>query len=72
MSRIVKQAGAGMILTDGVTYGSTIFLAEGESGEAYEEIPEEEFLRRAESGSLGKGVTEADYQEALRAMGVQL
>ena len=72
MSRIIKQASAGMILTDGINHGSTIFLAEGGSGTAYEEIPEEEFLRRTESGSLGNSVTEADYQDALRSMGVQL
>lgn len=36
-------ANEGMILTDGKTYGSEIFLAEGASTDAYYEITREEY-----------------------------
>ena len=36
-------ASAGVILTDGVIYGSKIFLAEGRSAEEFREIPREEY-----------------------------
>ena len=36
-------ADEGMILTDGENYGTTISLAEGESGDLYKEITREEY-----------------------------
>lgn len=36
-------ADEGMILTDGENYGTTVSLAEGETGENYREITKEEY-----------------------------
>lgn len=41
--RIKLTAGEGMILTDGEVYGTTIFLAEGMSADAFREIPRAEY-----------------------------
>lgn len=41
--RTVIYADEGMILTDGSTYGTQIFLAEGEGSEKYTEITKEEY-----------------------------
>ena len=38
-------ADEGMILTDGEHFGTTVSLAEGESGEEYREITREEYER---------------------------
>lgn len=43
-TRTVLYAEDGMILTNGITYGKLVFLAEGEKPEAYYEIPEEDYL----------------------------
>ena len=40
---IVLNANEGMILTNGSTYGRTIYLAKGISAENYYEITEEEY-----------------------------
>ena len=42
-TRTVIYADEGMVLTDGNTYGTTIFLAEGETGEKYREITKAEY-----------------------------
>lgn len=39
-------ADEGMILTDGEHYGTTVSLAEGESGEAYREITKAEYEQK--------------------------
>mgnify|MGYP003291518022 CR=1 FL=1 len=72
MERTVLYADEGMILTNGVSFGKTIFLAAGESPESYTEIEEAVFLQMAESGSLGNEATETDYQAALAEFGVKL
>ena len=41
--RTVIYADDGMVLTDGNIYGTTIFLAEGESGNSYKEITRAEY-----------------------------
>lgn len=48
MARIILTASEGMILTDGVIYGSKIFLAEGRSAEEFYEIPLAEYERTME------------------------
>lgn len=45
-TRTVMYADEGMVLTDGNTYGTTVFLAEGESGEAYREITKAEYEQK--------------------------
>lgn len=42
-TRTVLYAEAGMILTDGKSYGRVLYLAEGADAGAYREIPEEEY-----------------------------
>ena len=44
-TRTVIYADEGMVLTDGNTYGTTIFLAEGEGPEKFREITKEEHER---------------------------
>lgn len=41
--RKILYADEGMVLTDGETYGTTIYLADDESGESYREIPKAEY-----------------------------
>ena len=72
MGRTILYATEGMVLTDGKTYGKTIYLAEGESADTYEEITEAEFLQAVESGIAIGEATVADYQDALAEFGVKL
>lgn len=53
IKRIMLTASEGMILTDGETYGTTIYLAEGADENAYYEITEEEFnaMQEAEAAA---------------------
>lgn len=43
ITRIKLTASEGMILTDGVTYGKIIYLADGKSPDDYREITESEY-----------------------------
>lgn len=43
ITRIKLTASEGMVLTNGETYGTEIFLHEGDDGSAYYEIPREEY-----------------------------
>lgn len=67
MRKVIK-ATEGHVLTDGEIYGSTIYLAEGESGEDFYEITDAEYeaLQEAEEA------TADDYQAALYRLGVSI
>lgn len=43
ITRVKLTASEGMVLTNGTSYGTVIFLAEGESADAYHEIPASEY-----------------------------
>ena len=66
--RKVIEASEGHILTNGEVFGRIIYLAEGESGEDFYEITDEEYnaLQEAEEA------TAEDYQAALRSLGVNI
>lgn len=58
-------ADEGMILTDGTTYGSIIYLAEGADEKNFYQISEEEYNEIANS----EQAEESDYTEALERFG---
>ena len=64
-------ADEGMILTNGETYGKVVFPATDDSPDNWYEITEEEYAARTETDTEG-AATEADYQDALREMGVKV
>lgn len=66
--RKIIEATEGHILTNGEIFGRTIYLAEGESGEGFYEITEEEYNEIQES----EEATADDYQAALSRLGVNV
>ena len=75
MNRIELFANEGMILTDGITFGRQIILAEGVDASKFYEITEAEYEALMISENVIEGftdVTEEDYQVALRDMGVEI
>lgn len=61
----------GMILTNGEAYGVEVFLGNGDSVDNWHEITmaEYEAIMNADEDNTA---TDADYQEALREMGVKV
>ena len=56
MKRIVLHAKDGTVLTDGVNYGKTIFLAEGVSPDNYYTITDEEYQEIVKEQSEKNGI----------------
>lgn len=63
-------ANNGMILTNGEAFGRVVFLGTGDSADNWYEITEAEYQAMMEKSE--NTATDADYQEALREMGVSL
>ena len=72
MSRIKLVATEGMIYTNGESFGRTVFLGTGDSPDNWHEITESEYQAIMEYESEEDSATEADYQAALRELGVKL
>lgn len=72
MSRIKLVATEGMIYTNGESFGRTVFLGTGDSPDNWYEITEADYEARMESEAEEDSATEADYQDALRELGVKL
>lgn len=70
MSEVKLVATEGMMLTNGEAYGRVVFLGAGDSPDNWYEITEAEAEKRM-NGETDEA-TEADYQSALREMGVNV
>ena len=68
----VLLADEGMKLTDYNTFGTTVRLGKGDSPDNWHEITEAEYDALMESATNENTATDADYQAALREMGVSL
>lgn len=68
----VLLADEGMMLTDGSSFGTTVRLGKDDDGTAWYEITAEEAEKRMNEEHAEDEATEADYQAALREMGVNL
>ena len=69
----VLLADDGMMLTDDSSFGTTVRLGKGDDGAKWYEITAEEAeARQAEDIPTDDEATVADYQAALRRMGVAL
>lgn len=62
----------GMMLTDGSSFGTTVRLGKGDDGSKWYEITAEEAEKRMNAEPTEDDATEADYQAALREMGVNV
>ena len=78
MNRITIYANEGMYKTNGIIYGKEILLEEGLDGSDFYEITDEEYNALFENDEMVEGrntfnqISEDDYQEALRDMGVAI
>lgn len=72
--RKVITSTEGHILTNGEIYGKVIYLAEGMDGADFYEITRDEYnaILEDEGSHEADEATEADYQNALKEMGVQI
>ena len=68
----VLLADEGMMLTDDSSFGTTVRLGKSDDGAKWYEITEEEARKRMDDEPSYDDATEADYQAALREMGVQV
>lgn len=62
----------GMVLTDNSSFGTTVRLGKEDNGSKWYEITAEEAEKRMNDEPTEDDATEADYQAALREMGVNL
>ena len=70
-STTVLLADEGMMLTDDFSYGTTVRLGKEADEAKWYEITAEEAEKRRNDETTEDEVTEADYQDALREMGVK-
>ena len=68
----VLLADEGMMLTDNSSFGTIVHLGKEDDGAAWYEITAEEAEKRMNEEPAEDEATEADYQAALREMGVNL
>lgn len=68
----VLRADEGMVLTDDSSFGTTVRLGKGDDGAKWYEITTEEAEKRMNDEPTEDDATEADYQAALREMGVNV
>lgn len=68
----VLRADESMMLTDGSSFGTTVYLGREDDGAKWYEITAEEAEKRMNDEPTEDDATEADYQAALREMGVNV
>ena len=68
----VLTADDGMMLTDDTSFGTTVRLGKEADEAKWYEITTEEAEKRMAEETTEDEVTEADYQDALRDMGVKV
>lgn len=68
----VLLADDGMMLTDNSSFVTTVRLGKGDDGSMWYEITEAEAEKRMNDEPTEDDATEADYQSALREMGVNV
>lgn len=68
----VLLADEGMMLTDNSSFGTTVRLGREDDGSKWYEITAEEAEKRMNEETTEDEATEADYQAALRRMGVEV
>ena len=68
----VLLADEGMMLTDDSSFGTTVRLGKSDDGAKWYEITEEEAQKRMDDEPSDDDAAEADYQAALREMGVEV
>ena len=68
----VLLADEGMVLTNDSSFGTTVRLGKEDDGSAWYEITAEEAEKRMNEETTEDEATEADYQAALRRMGVEV
>ena len=75
MSRIVLKAAEGMVYTNGTDYARVACLYVGDSTDNWWEVTEEEYQAKMAERAVEddtEAATDADYQAALREMGVSV